>query len=151
MEIYHHATAYMGKHGNASQWDDGYPSQALIESDIKQGNSYLCVDQEKIYAVFYFAVETEPTYIEIFDGSWLNDDEYAVIHRLAVSEDNKGVASFCLNWCFQQKPNIRIDTHRENIPMRKALEKNGYVYCGVIYIEDGTPRLAYQKFSRPSS
>ena len=39
---------------------------------------------------------------------------------------------------------IRVDTHEGNIPMRKMLEKQGFVYCGVIHLADGSPRVAYQ-------
>jgi RimJ/RimL family protein N-acetyltransferase len=44
-----------------------------------------------------------------------------------------------------QIPNIRIDTHRDNAIMQHLLEKNGFVKCGIIYVEDGSPRIAYQK------
>ena len=33
--------------------------------------------------------------------------------------------------------NIKIDTHKDNISMQKLLEKNGFKYCGIIYLEDG--------------
>lgn len=29
--------------------------------------------------------------------------------------------------------------------MQKLLEKYGYIKCGIIHVEDGTPRIAYQK------
>ena len=28
--------------------------------------------------------------------------------------------------------------------MQHVLEKNGFVPCGIIYVEDGSPRIAYQ-------
>ena len=40
---------------------------------------------------------------------------------------------------------MKIDTHRENRVMQKLLEKNGFTYCGIIYAEDGSRRMAYQK------
>ena len=43
---------------------------------------------------------------------------------------------------------MRIDTHAENLPMQRALEKAGFTPCGMIYLiggrEDGDPRLAYE-------
>lgn len=51
----------------------------------------------------------------------------------------------CLDWCFQQIPNIRVDTHEANVPMQKLLMKNDYQKCGIIYVNDGTPRVAFQK------
>jgi hypothetical protein len=29
--------------------------------------------------------------------------------------------------------------------MRRMLEKNGFVYCGIIYLESGDERVAYEK------
>ena len=31
--------------------------------------------------------------------------------------------------------------------MRHCIEKYGFIYCGVIYLPDGSPRLAYQKIT----
>ncbi|MGP1523883.1 MAG: N-acetyltransferase, partial [Treponema sp.] len=92
----------------------------------------------------YFAVENEPTYKSI-RGSWLNDEPYGLIHRLAVGVPKCGIAAFCLQWCFAAFANIRIDTHRDNTPMRNLLEKSGFIYCGTIFLADGSERLAYQK------
>lgn len=91
-----------------------------------------------------FFIGNEPTYDNIFDGNWLNNDEYGVIHRIAVVEPHKGIASFCIQWCLKICPNMRIDTHKNNIPMQKTILKNGFQYCGIIKKEDGSERLAYQ-------
>ena len=40
--------------------------------------------------------------------------------------------------------NIRIDTHEKNASMRRMVEKNGFKKTGIIYVEDGSPRYAYQ-------
>ena len=40
-------------------------------------------------------------------------------------------------------PNIREDTHADNQIMQKLAEKNGFVKCGIIYVKNGTPRIAY--------
>ena len=45
----------------------------------------------------------------------------------------------------QMGNNLRADTHEKNRSMRKMLENNGFTKCGTIYVEDGTPRVAYQK------
>ena len=38
---------------------------------------------------------------------------------------------------------MRADTHADNVYMQRALEKSGFVRCGRIYTEDGSPRGAY--------
>lgn len=45
----------------------------------------------------------------------------------------------------QPPSNLRGDTHERNLPMRRAFERNGFERCGTIWVEDGTPRIAYQK------
>jgi len=150
MEIYAFAQGYMKDNNNPNQWGDVHPPQALIEEDVKAGHSYVCVDGDKILAVFYFNIECDPTYNNI-EGSWLNDEPYGVVHRIARGPDAKGAGAFCLNWCFTQYPNIRIDTHRANLAMLKLLEKLGFEYCGVIWLDfaDGCnehdERVAFQK------
>ena len=78
-------------------------------------------------------------------SAWLDDAEYGVVHRITSARDTRGVASFCLDWCFRRHGNIRIDTHEDNIPMQKCLLKNGYVRTGNIFLENGDPRIAFQK------
>ena len=48
-------------------------------------------------------------------------------------------------WAARQCPHLRADTHAANLTMRHCMERAGFVYCGVIYVADGTPRVAYEK------
>ena len=48
--------------------------------------------------------------------------------------------------CTQGLP-VRADTHADNKIMQHLLEENGFTKCGIIHVEDGTPRIAYQKMS----
>jgi len=141
--IYSKAREFMALNKNVSQWGNGYPTQQLILDDISKSNSYVCVDDD-IIATFCFFIGNEPTYDKIYNGQWLNNNEYAVIHRVAVLSGGHGVGSYCVQWCLSQYKNIRIDTHKDNIPMQKTILKNGFKYCGEIHKEDGTTRLAYQ-------
>lgn len=143
--IYDGARQFMRQSGNMDQWTNGYPGEDIILEDIRNGNSYVCADSGTIAGVFSFILGEDPTYSKICEGRWLNDDPYGTVHRIAVQAHNKGVASVCLNWCFEKCGNVRIDTHRDNAPMQKLLLKNGFIYCGIIYLTDGSERLAYQK------
>ena len=145
MHIYKDARDLMRSIGNGSQWGDNFPPRDSIVSNINSGDLYVCIENQEILGVFYFKVENEPTYKRIDSGEWLNDEPYGVVHRLAGSRKVKGIGTFCLDWCEKQCYNIRIDTHRDNIIMRKVLEKAGYVYCGIIYVANGSERLAFQK------
>ena len=139
------ARQLMRESGNSIQWTNGYPSRELMLDSIKNGFNFLIIENDDIVATFDFIIGDDPNYAKIENGTWLNDEKYGVIHRLASNGKAKGVARFCFEWCFSQFPNIRIDTHETNIAMQKVLEKLGYEKCGIIYVADGTPRLAFQK------
>lgn len=147
-DIYARARAFMAQSGNPTQWGSTNPSPELVAGDIARGRSYVCVGEPagaEILGVFCFTRGNDPTYQVIHDGAWLNESPYGVVHRLAGNGTARGVAAFCLDWCLSQCGNIRIDTHRDNIVMRKVLAKQGFAYCGRITIANGTERLAYQK------
>ncbi|MCQ2429049.1 MAG: GNAT family N-acetyltransferase [Clostridia bacterium] len=148
MPIYDQARAYMRQNGNMDQWTGGYPSEDVIRNDIGLNHLYVCLENDEIVGVFCFFTDNEPTYDRIYDGAWLNDEPYGVIHRIGVTSHRKGVASFCYNYCLPRCKNLRIDTHRDNIPMQRSLAKNGFSYCGIIYLLNGDERLAFQKVSQ---
>lgn len=145
--IYEDARAFMRASGNMKQWAGGYPSAADIEKDLADGTLYVCTDNNEIACVFCCMDTPEPTYEKIYEGGWLDDGEYRAVHRIAVSKDHhgKGAAGFCLDFALSFCGSVKIDTHRDNIPMQKMLLKNGFKYCGIIYLQDGEERLAYQK------
>lgn len=158
LHIYERARQFMRETGNPNQWKDTYPPRALLEQGILEGKMYVCaadgpqdgaegeaIQAGELLGVFYYAEEEETSYREIREGSWLNDEPYAVIHRVAGSGRGKGFSRACFDWALAQYPNIKIDTHQDNQVMQHVLEKNGFRCCGRITLEDGTERLAYQK------
>ncbi len=148
MEIYSKARSFMAENGNPSQWGGGYPSRELLEGDLERGQLYVCLEKEQLAAVFVFFVGEEPNYREIRDGQWKNDRIYGTLHRIASSGIRRGAATFCVRWCQEQcclrGADMRGDTHEDNLPMQRVLEKNGFQRCGTIFVEDGSPRIAYQ-------
>ena len=145
MEIYAYARQFMEEHGNPNQWKKTNPPRERVEKDIFEGKSHVCVEGDDILGVFYFAKEVDPTYITIYDGAWMNESEYAVVHRIASAGKAKGVGSFCMKWAYEQFPNVKIDTHKDNVVMQNMLKKNGFAYCGIIHLENGEERMAFQK------
>ena len=145
LKIYEKARCFMAETGNPNQWRNTYPSYDNVLDDIKTGNGYVVEDAGRLMAAFYFRHGDDPTYRVIYDGQWPDDEPYAVIHRIAVSENGRGIAAFIFDYCASFARRLRIDTHRDNIPMQRALLKYGFEYCGIIHIADGSERLAYQK------
>ena len=146
LSIYGDAREYMRASGNHGQWTGGYPSRSVVEEDISLGRLFVAADCDEILAVFCYFHGEDPTYRTIYEGKWLNDGEYGVIHRIAVSKEahGRGVAAACFRYALDRSRSVRIDTHRDNIPMQKALSKFGFSYCGIIYLLSGDERLAYQ-------
>ncbi|MBR1774408.1 MAG: GNAT family N-acetyltransferase [Bacteroidales bacterium] len=146
MQIIDAGRSIMRQSGNNNQWTCGYPDRKTIMDDINSGNHYLVSLNNKPVAVFTFLKGPDITYKRIFDGNWLdNDKDYCVIHRAGKLSQYKGVLEEILQYCFQFTDNIKVDTHRDNHIMQHLLEKNGFTYCGIIYLLNGNERLAYQK------
>lgn len=163
LNIYAEARAFMAEHGNPNQWGTTRPSEKQVWTDIKNKNSYVCEEDGKIHTVFFYREGEDPTYAEIYEGAWPKSGSskpsgiltscdlihspytYGVVHRIASTGKRKGSASYCLNWALEQCGCLRIDTHHDNKVMQNLLKKNGFQYCGMIHLEDGSPRLAYQK------
>lgn len=146
MQIYEIARQFMGEHGNGGQWVDGYPTKNYIAEEIAAGHSFVCENENnELVGTFCFIRGEDPTYREIFNGKWLNEEPYGAVHRVASSGKEKGVGEACFNWCFTQCANIKVDTHRDNKVMQNVLKKLNFQYCGIIYLSDGSERLAYQK------
>ena len=140
------AREIMRSYGNIFQWPDGYPKEEKFVNDIEQGHSYVMTNEKgAIIGTFAFIPGPDVTYKVIYDGQWLNDEPYAVIHRIASTPESHGVLDALLDYCESIAQNIRIDTHEANVIMRKGLEKHGYRYCGIIHLLNGDERMAFQK------
>ena len=137
---------------NIDQWQDGYPTQELISSDITYDRNYVVEYNGVVVATFVVSFDGEPTYDVVYGGEWFNENEYAVVHRIMVADEcrRKGIAREILTFVEglsteQGVTDIRIDTHRDNRAMLSLLKKLGYRRCGRIKLESGAWREALQK------
>ena len=147
-EIYENAKKFMRANGNHEQWSGNYPSEELILSDINNKNCYVCDESGEISGVFCLFDGPDKTYLKIYDGEWISENDYCVIHRIATDKNGRGIAKACFEFGLAKKGELRIDTHRDNIPMQKALAKNGFIKCGIIHLESGDERIAYCKIDK---
>ena len=144
------AREIMRSYGNTFQWPDGYPRDDMFRKDIELGGSHVMANESgAIVGTFALLPSPEVTYNKIYDGQWLDNEPYHVIHRIASTPDSHGVLDAVLDYCEAVAPNIRIDTHEANVIMRKGLQRHGYHYCGIIYLLDGNERMAFQKRVSP--
>ncbi|WP_338587506.1 GNAT family N-acetyltransferase [Clostridium baratii] len=140
------------KEQGIDQWQNGYPNADVIRNDILNNDSYVFIKNNEIVATSAVSFDGEKTYDKIYDGNWISNDEFAVIHRIAISNKYKGrgiaseiikmIEAICLD---KDVHSIKVDTHEFNIPMQKLLKKNDFKYCGVIYLEDKSKRVAFEK------
>lgn len=144
LEIYEYARNFMAATGNPNQWGKTNPPRETLEKDIKERKLHVVEDGNGVCGVFFFALGEDPTYQEIYEGQWISDTPYGTIHRIA-SCGRGGVFESCLAYCLGFTRHLRIDTHRDNKVMQHVVEKHGFSHRGIIYIGDGTPRIAYER------
>ena len=156
MEIIGQAQAYMERLG-IDQWNNGYPNTSIFEQDIAKDSCYLFYESEapeKILGLITVQFEGEPAYEKIH-GQWLSDQPYGVIHRTALTANRRGTG--LSNELIQLAQHLtalkslhslRVDTHEDNLPMRKLLERNGFTSCGIVYYNGpdfSLRRIGYEK------
>lgn len=166
LQMYDHSRSVMRADGNMTQWV-GYPTRRDIEEDIERGVSYIMYNEQcsmksatqnvgsALYTIhsplctpvgtFALVPGVEPTYGHIDHGRWIDEETpYSTLHRLAAMPNNSGIADIAFRYAKEHFAHLRVDTHHDNRPMRHILEKEGFVYCGIIYMPDGAPRDAYE-------
>ena len=84
LNIFKSARQFMRTNNNFNQWNDDYPGEKDIITDIQNGNGYVGVDSTgEMVMTFALIIGEDPTYKIIKEGHWLNEDPYATIHRIA--------------------------------------------------------------------
>ena len=137
------------------QWQKGYPSRQVWLSDIQKGCTYLAVEDGEILGMFAFQTTPDPSY-QVIEGRWLTDGAYASMHRVCVADGckGKGIAGrmFAYGFLLAKEAgflSVKIDTHPENLPMQRALDKAGFKACGRLRLvggcEDGDVRIGFEK------
>ena len=143
LAIYELARAFMKETGNPDQWRNTYPTPQIVKDDIKKEELYVLYDEEGIEGVFVFINGPDPSY-DYIDGNWLDDEPYCAVHRVASAQKKKGVLRAVMDYAFSRSDSIKIDTHKDNAVMQHQLEKYGFKRCGIIFLENGEHRIAYQ-------
>ena len=131
------------------QWQRGYPNRTSIENDVEAGVGMVLALGNEILAYGAIIFTGEPAYDDLTGGQWLTNGEYAVVHRLCVSEIFVGMGfakqfmSAAEAMAAERVKSFRIDTHPDNKIMQNLVERMGFTYCGDVVIE--SRRLAYEK------
>lgn len=151
LQIIAQAQAQMRAAGSA-QWQDGYPAEADIRRDLRQGYGYVLARRGDSRVIAYAAIvfDGEAAYADLV-GRWLTTGSYVVVHRLAVADPQKrrGVATSLMRHvealCRERGTKaFRIDTSFDNRAMLRLIGRLGFTYCGTVRYRSGE-RLAFEK------
>lgn len=145
LDIYKVAQEFMVKNNNPKQWEKNYPSIDTLREDMKKEVSYVIEENGEILATFAFIIG-EDEYYKFIEGSWNSNKEYGTIHRIASNGKGKNIAKACFDFCIKKISYLRIDTHKDNIPMQRAIKNYGFKECGIIYVRNHSPRLAFDYY-----
>ena len=107
LRLYDSARRFMAAHGNPTQWGTAYPPRTLLESDIAEGRSYVCEEQQKVIATFYYRFGEEDSYRRICNGQWLDESPYGVVHRIGRHHPGRRFLLSRLGTLAVQKPEDR--------------------------------------------
>ena len=153
LEIFAEARKTIAELG-IDQWQNGYPNEAVLRTDIALSQSYLVESDGRAIATFAILTNGEPTYDRIFDGEWQTNcarEDYIALHRVAISVACRGkgistaIVEYAKNYARSLgRASVRIDTHEGNVVMRKMLGNHGFTHCGTILLESGEARVAYE-------
>jgi predicted GNAT family N-acyltransferase len=151
MKIIKQAQYYFKEKG-INQWQNNYPNVEVISNDVAEKNSYVLLQNNEVVATAVVSFNGERTYESIYEGEWISNKEYAVVHRIAVDNNYKGlglssqIIKNVEELCIEKGVfSIKVDTHEQNLSMQKLLRKNKFEYCGIIYLEDNSKRIAFEK------
>lgn len=158
LAIWRQGRSFLSENG-VNQWQKGdYPGEEEFLLDYREERGRAVVKDGEIVGAFAFTLTPELSYSSL-SGSWDTEEgEYLTLHRTAVREDRRGegimgaILSFALVLARDNgKKSVRVDTHQDNASMRKALEKNGFLYKGELTLlegsEKGDMRLGYEKMA----
>ena len=127
----------------SDQWQDldNYPNINTTLNDIDKKQMYIYERDHQILGCIVLSKDPEEAYNEIYNGQWLTNDKYYVIHRLAVRNNfyHQGIATELIKYIFDiakydHVHSIKVDTKKENVRMLGLLKTLGFQEVGIIHL-----------------
>ena len=133
------------------QWTEAYPALPDIAGDIETQRAYLLREDGEVLGYLCLDFDGEPAYGAMTGGSWLCDEPYAVLRRLALNARGRGrgLTRVLFDLAAERSREqgircLRADTDPENARMQHILEKVGFEKRGIIIFQ-GSGKFAYEK------
>ena len=135
------------------QWQDGYPNRDNFIDDISKERLFVTFDKDPKVIVGVCALTyREEDYHHLYEGQWLTDLPYMVMHRVAIKKEykDKGLGKKLFELFIEQAKiegyrSLRIDTHEGNAVMRHLIESFGFVYCGKAILTPDKDRMVFER------
>lgn len=153
MEAVEYSRDVLRLQGNG-QWQDGYPNRDDFVNDINNGRLFVIYNQNNPNDVVALCALTyhEEDYHHLYEGEWLTDLPYMVMHRVAIKEkyQGRGYGKLLFKLFEDQAKaegyrSLRIDTHEGNAVMRHLIDKAGFSYCGKAILTPDKDRMVFEK------
>jgi ribosomal protein S18 acetylase RimI-like enzyme len=140
-QIYKKAVRHMNVAG-IFQWDDTYPAEDDLRTDIEKGTMYLCIIENAIAAAFVASQDYDCAYEQ---GDWHYDKSSSyVVHRLCVNPafQRLGIGTHTMIFAeslLKEKgvESIRLDAFSKNPIALRLYEKLGYIKVGEVQFRKG--------------
>ena len=131
------------------QWTEAYPILPDIAEDIETQRAWLLREGDTVLGYLCLDFDGEPDYDAITGGSWLCDEPYAVLRRLALNARGRGLTRVLFDLAAERSREqgityLRLNIVLQNSRMQHILEKVGFEKRGIIIFQ-GSGKFAYEK------
>ena len=153
MEAVEDSRELLKEQGNG-QWQDGYPNRDDFINDIKNKRLFVVFDEDDVNKVAGVCALTyrEEDYHHLYEGKWLTELPYMVMHRVALKKEyrHQGYGKKLFKVFIEQAKlegyrSLRIDTHEGNAVMRHLITSFGFVYCGKAILTPDKDRMVFER------
>ena len=153
MEAAEDARELLKEQGNG-QWQDGYPNEDDFINDINNDRLFVVLDvnNPKIIAGVCALTYREEDYHHLYEGKWLTELPYIVMHRVAVKKKYRGQGYgkklfevFIDQAKVEGYRSLRIDTHEGNALMRHLITSFAFAYCGKAILTPNKDRMVFER------
>ena len=144
---------FLKAQGN-NQWTNGYPNRDDFINDINNGRLFVVFDQDDPTILVGVCALTyhEDDYQNLYEGKWLTDLPYMVMHRVALKKEYRGHGYgkrlfdvFVEQAKIEGYRSLRIDTHEHNDVMRHLIASYGFVSCGKAILTPNKDRMVFER------
>ena len=134
------ATRHMDEQG-IPQWDEIYPSKAVLNGDIENQQMYLIEVEGRVAGFTVINEDQSPKYADV---DWKYDGRVLVVHRLTIHPDyqRQKLASHLMDFAEEMAATenydcIRLDAFTLNPTAFGMYEKRGYRRVGIVRFRKG--------------